>query len=190
MWGPRPAAIGGVPKNSLPRPTAANACTADIQMMKNKATLGNGRFGAEHEINDRIGEEKSVAGHGRQPQLPNVCFRASRIRIDTLVVCCIHRLETNPPYAYCCYISRHYWTALEQSWRKRVGVEPTRDRLATPAGFEDRPPHRGTTSSVAAIHRRVLTARSTGAPHPARAGHGHHVRGECNRRDRKIRGSG
>jgi hypothetical protein len=29
-------------------------------------------------------------------------------------------------------------------WRKRVGVEPTKDRLTTLTGFEVRPPHRGT----------------------------------------------
>lgn len=28
-------------------------------------------------------------------------------------------------------------------WRKRVGVEPTKDRLAAPPGFEVRTPHRG-----------------------------------------------
>src|SRR5215472_17846835 len=30
-----------------------------------------------------------------------------------------------------------------QRWRKRMGVEPTRDRLAAPPGFEVRTPHRG-----------------------------------------------
>src|SRR6202453_2181614 len=33
-------------------------------------------------------------------------------------------------------------------WRKRVGVEPTRDRLAAPHGFEVRAPHRGRFSST------------------------------------------
>ena len=49
--------------------------------------------------------------------------------------------------------------------RKRVGVEPTRDRMATPAGFEDRPPHRGTISSFhCTTHRRVaLVSRRTWA---------------------------
>ena len=32
-------------------------------------------------------------------------------------------------------------------WRKRMGVEPTRDRLAAPPGFEVRTPHRGRFSS-------------------------------------------
>ena len=32
-------------------------------------------------------------------------------------------------------------------WRKRVGVEPTRDRLTAPPGFEVRTPHRGRFSS-------------------------------------------
>ena len=39
------------------------------------------------------------------------------------------------------------WTLQEGSWRKRVGVEPTKDRLTAPAGFEVRPPHRGRFSS-------------------------------------------
>src|SRR5208282_4922524 len=30
-----------------------------------------------------------------------------------------------------------------RGWRKRVGVEPTKDRLAAPPGFEVRTPHRG-----------------------------------------------
>jgi hypothetical protein len=29
-----------------------------------------------------------------------------------------------------------------ENWRKRVGVEPTKDRQAAPTGFEVRPPHR------------------------------------------------
>ena len=33
-------------------------------------------------------------------------------------------------------------------WRKREGVEPTRDRLAAPPGFEVRTPHRGRFSSL------------------------------------------
>ncbi len=33
-------------------------------------------------------------------------------------------------------------------WRRRVGVEPTWDRLAAPLGFEVRTPHRGRFSSV------------------------------------------
>ena len=37
---------------------------------------------------------------------------------------------------------------LEGSLRKRAGVEPTKARLTSPAGFEDRPPHRGTISSI------------------------------------------
>jgi hypothetical protein len=32
-------------------------------------------------------------------------------------------------------------------WRKRVGVEPTKDRLTAPPGFEVRTPHRGRFSS-------------------------------------------
>src|SRR6185295_14648944 len=31
---------------------------------------------------------------------------------------------------------------MDGSWRKRVGVEPTKSRLATLTGFEVRPPHR------------------------------------------------
>ena len=33
-------------------------------------------------------------------------------------------------------------TASDKSWRKRVGVEPTKSRLATLSGFEGQPPHR------------------------------------------------
>ena len=36
-------------------------------------------------------------------------------------------------------------------WRKRAGVEPTKARLTRPAGFEDRPPHRGTISSTCRV---------------------------------------
>ena len=36
---------------------------------------------------------------------------------------------------------------LLRAWRKRVGVEPTKDRLAAPPGFEVRTPHRGQFSS-------------------------------------------
>src|SRR5882724_2033416 len=32
-------------------------------------------------------------------------------------------------------------------WRKRVGVEPTKDRLTTLTGFEVQPPHQGRVSS-------------------------------------------
>src|ERR1700677_4430463 len=44
-----------------------------------------------------------------------------------------------------------------RGWRKRVGVEPTRDRLAAPHGFEVRAPHRGRFSStlVAGLTRRT-----------------------------------
>lgn len=34
-----------------------------------------------------------------------------------------------------------------RGWRKRMGVEPTQDRLAAPPGFEVRTPHRGRFSS-------------------------------------------
>src|SRR6478735_8582944 len=39
------------------------------------------------------------------------------------------------------------------SWRKRMGVEPTRDRLTAPPGFEVRTPHRGRFSSIRRINR-------------------------------------
>src|SRR5215475_5912886 len=34
------------------------------------------------------------------------------------------------------------WTLSDEDWRKRVGVEPTKSRLATLSGFEGQPPHR------------------------------------------------
>ena len=37
--------------------------------------------------------------------------------------------------------------AIGDFWRKRMGVEPTKDRLAAPPGFEVRTPHRGRFSS-------------------------------------------
>ena len=43
-------------------------------------------------------------------------------------------------------------------WRKRVGVEPTRDRLTAPPGFEVRTPHRGRFSSDVA-RRRLAASR-------------------------------
>ena len=47
--------------------------------------------------------------------------------------------------------------ASDGSWRKRAGVEPTQTCLTGPAGFEDRPPHRGTISSLV-IHCPVQSA--------------------------------
>src|SRR5271170_2724324 len=38
-------------------------------------------------------------------------------------------------------------------WRKRAGVEPTKDRLAASLGFEVRTPHRGRFSSLYRIGR-------------------------------------
>jgi hypothetical protein len=38
-------------------------------------------------------------------------------------------------------------SAVPGTWRKREGVEPTKDRLAAPPGFEVRTPHRGRFSS-------------------------------------------
>src|SRR5499427_7956339 len=40
-----------------------------------------------------------------------------------------------------------------QTWRKRMGVESTKDRLAAPPGFEVRTPHRGRFSSLIRIAR-------------------------------------
>ena len=34
------------------------------------------------------------------------------------------------------------WIASDEDWRKGVGVEPTKSRLATLSGFEGQPPHR------------------------------------------------
>src|SRR5690348_11122158 len=34
------------------------------------------------------------------------------------------------------------WMLSDEDWRKRVGVEPTKSRLATLSGFEGQPPHR------------------------------------------------
>ena len=69
------------------------------------------------------------------------------------------------------------------AWRKRAGVEPTRDRLAIPAGFEDRPSHRGTFSSA-------FTMPSSANPRLRGAGRGCRARGECSRCGRRIRGCG
>ena len=46
-------------------------------------------------------------------------------------------------------------------WRKRVGVEPTKDRLTAPPGFEVRTPHRGRFSSMV-MHINHLAAISQG----------------------------
>jgi hypothetical protein len=53
-----------------------------------------------------------------------------------------------------------------EAWRKRVGVEPTKDRLTAPPGFEVRTPHQGRFSStvkqfsdVARIARRTKRHR-------------------------------
>src|SRR5215813_10317599 len=39
-------------------------------------------------------------------------------------------------------------SCVPETWRKRMGVEPTKDRLAAPPGFEVRTPHRGRFSSL------------------------------------------
>src|SRR5262245_133493 len=41
---------------------------------------------------------------------------------------------------------------LRKRWRKRVGVEPTKDRLTTLTGFEVQPPHQGRVSSDIGAH--------------------------------------
>src|SRR5262247_4559068 len=46
-----------------------------------------------------------------------------------------------------------------QTWRKRMGVEPTKDRLAAPPGFEVRTPHRGRFSSLYRCGRRRSVRR-------------------------------
>ena len=43
-----------------------------------------------------------------------------------------------------CGKERAVTTAFDAGWRKRVGVEPTKNRLAALPGFEVRTPHRGT----------------------------------------------
>ena len=50
------------------------------------------------------------------------------------------------------------WTGWDQNWRKRVGVEPTKNRLTALSGFEGQPPHRERFSSVSMIaqNRRVV----------------------------------
>src|SRR5262245_1397010 len=42
------------------------------------------------------------------------------------------------------------------TWRKREGVEPTKDRLAAPPGFEVRTPHRGRFSSMTCCRSRLV----------------------------------
>src|SRR3984893_12759033 len=48
-----------------------------------------------------------------------------------------------------------------QAWRKRMGVEPTKDRLAAPPGFEVRTPHRGRFSSLIRCRRRLYVGGGT-----------------------------
>jgi hypothetical protein len=69
------------------------------------------------------------------------------------------------------------------NWRKRAGVEPTRDRMAAPPGFEDRAPHRGTISSM-------FMRASSQALRLRDAARGRRGRGECSRCDRRTRESG
>src|SRR5436190_22379941 len=66
-----------------------------------------------------------------------------------------------------------------RAWRKRVGVEPTKDRLTAPPGFEVRTPHRGRFSSsigrsTMGIRRAAKKIKPLGI-HPAQipAPHGH-----------------
>jgi hypothetical protein len=58
-----------------------------------------------------------------------------------------------------------------RKWRKRMGVEPTKDRLAAPPGFEVRTPHRGRLSSnrsninhYTALARRTNSGRRVAWP--------------------------
>ena len=55
-------------------------------------------------------------------------------------------------------------SGVPRGWRKRVGVEPTKDRLAAPPGFEVRTPHRGRFSSmfVLLLRLRICRRRETG----------------------------
>src|SRR6201996_7261262 len=48
---------------------------------------------------------------------------------------------------------RRYRMRLMRNWRKRAGVEPTRDRLAASLGFEVRTPHQGRFSSITVAFR-------------------------------------
>lgn len=73
--------------------------------------------------------------------------------------------------------------AWQEIWRKRAGVEPTRDRMAAPPGFEDRAPHRGTISSM-------FMRASSQALRLRDAARGRRGRGECSRCDRRTRESG
>src|SRR5690606_24859724 len=54
---------------------------------------------------------------------------------------------------------------LSETWRKRVGVEPTKDRLAALPGFEVRTSHRGRCSSGSGFirHRRWVGRLAVGA---------------------------
>src|SRR5215475_8728083 len=45
-------------------------------------------------------------------------------------------------------MARQRSSCVPETWRKRMGVEPTKDRLAAPPGFEVRTPHRGRFSSL------------------------------------------
>src|SRR5581483_5725915 len=57
---------------------------------------------------------------------------------------------------------------LGRVWRRRMGVEPTRDRLTAPPGFEVRSPHRERDSSVflpvRPVGREELDTRRIDAP--------------------------
>ena len=58
----------------------------------------------------------------------------------------VQRRSTSPlpSAAMCCHAWRVVATRAPSIWRKRMGVEPTWDRLTAPPGFEDQSPHRGT----------------------------------------------
>ena len=47
------------------------------------------------------------------------------------------------------------WTLSDEDWRKGVGVEPTKSRLATLSGFEGQPPHRERFPSIVDINQNV-----------------------------------
>jgi hypothetical protein len=68
--------------------------------------------------------------------------------------------------------NEHHRTASVRSWRKRVGVEPTKSRLATLSGFEGQPPHRESFPSIIMIAQNCNSVTSRSQDRTARAWRG------------------
>src|SRR6185503_16284096 len=90
------------------------------------------------------GKRKRAAAPGARSPRPSACAARPRRPAPSW-----RRLRTPPAGPWLPASSGD----LARVWRRRMGVEPTRDRLTAPPGFEVRSPHRERDSSVDWLRR-------------------------------------